>query len=291
MPVRRPTLLILALLLAGVTAFAHAQQSAQWREWNQPVEPVRIAGPLYYVGMANVSAFLVTTPEGHVLIDGAFEESAGPILDNVRRLGFRPEDVRILLSTHAHTDHAGGLAELKAKTGARLHAGAADVAQLESGGKGDFAFGDDLLFPPVKVDVPVKDGDLVKLGGLEIRAVATPGHTRGCTSWAFTVDDGGKPRRVLLAGGTTAPGYVLVGNTKYPAIVADFERTFAALTREAADVYLEGHGFAFGLDEKRAGRKPFVDPEGRRARLAEVERMFHEALAKQQAEARVPASN
>jgi metallo-beta-lactamase class B len=239
--------------------------------------------------MANVSAFLIATPEGHVLIDGAFQESAGPILENVRKLGFEPGDVKILLSTHAHTDHAGGLAEIKAKTGARLYAGAADVAQLESGGRGDFAWGDDLLFPAVTVDTAVRDGDVVKLGGVEIRAVATPGHTKGCTSWTFTVDDGGTPRRVLLAGGTTAPGYRLVSNEKYPSIVSDFERTFATLRREPADIYLEGHGFAFGLDDKRAAKKSFVDPEGRRARLDEIERAFRESLEKQRAEAGAPA--
>jgi metallo-beta-lactamase class B len=275
-----------ALALTGLAAAATAQQNPQWREWNRPVEPVRIAGSLYYVGMANVSALLIATPEGHVLLDGAFRESAEAILDNVRKLGFKPRDVKILLSSHAHADHAGGLAEIKAQTGARLYAGAADVAQLESGGRGDFAWGDDLLFPPVKVDTAVRDGDVVKLGGVKIRAVATPGHTKGCTSWAFTVDDGGAPRRVLFAGGTTAPGYELVSNDKYPAIVPDFERTFATLRREPADIYLEGHGFAFGLDEKRAGRRSFVDPDGRRARLDEIERAFRESLEKQRAEAK-----
>jgi metallo-beta-lactamase class B len=284
---RRTLGFVAALLIAGVSggATAHAQQTAQWREWNRPIEPFRIAGPLYYVGMANVTSLLVTTPRGHILIDGGFEESAARVLDNVRALGFKPEEIRILLSTHAHTDHAGGLAEIKARTGARLYAGAADAPQLARGGKGDFVFGDDLAFPPVTVDVPVKDGQRVELGGVAVRSIATPGHTMGCTSWTFTVREGGKNLRVLLAGGTTSPGYALVNNSKYPAIVSDFEQTFARLRREPVDVFLEGHGFLFGLDDKMAGRRSFVDPQGYRVRLDDAERAFHEALEKQRAEA------
>jgi metallo-beta-lactamase class B len=272
-----------AWLLAGTCAASvgHAQQTAQFREWNQAIPPFRIAGPLYYVGMANVTSLLVTTDRGHILIDGAFQESAARILDNVRALGFKPEDIKILLSTHAHTDHAGGLAEIKAKTGARLYAGAADAAQLARGGRGDFAFGDDLPFPPVTADVAMKDGDTLELGGVTVRAIATPGHTPGCTSWAFTIEDGGRPLRVLVAGGTTAPGYRLVDNPKYPQVAGDFERTFAKLKREPADVFFEGHGFFFGLDEKRAKKRPWIDPEGYQARVAEAERAFREQLEKQ----------
>jgi metallo-beta-lactamase class B len=279
---------VTALLLAGpwLGGTAHAQQSAQWREWNRPVAPFRIAGPLYYVGMANVTSLLVTTSQGHILVDGALEESAGRILDNVRALGFKPEEIRVLLSTHAHTDHAGGLAAIKAATGARLHAGAADAPLLARGGKGDFAFGDELAFPPVSVDVAVEDGQRVELGGLSVRAIATPGHTPGCTSWAFTIDDAGKPVRVLVLGGTSAPGYRLVKNEKYPAIAADYEQTFAKLERESVDLFLEGHGAAFGLEDKMAKRRPFVDPAGYRARLAEAERAFHEELEKQRKAAR-----
>ncbi len=281
------TLRALALAVAALCAGsrAHAQQTATFREWNRPVAPFRIAGPVYYVGVAQVTSLLVTTSAGHILVDGAFQESAPRILENIRTLGFRPEDVRVLLSTHAHVDHAGGLAEIKAKTGARLYAGEADVALLGRGGRGDFAFGDDLLFPPVTVDVAVKDGQEITLGGVTVRALATPGHTMGCTSWVLTVEAEGKPLHVLMVGGTTAPGYRLVGNTRYPAIVADFEQTFARLKRESPDVFLEGHGFAFGLEDRRAGRRSFVDPEGYRARVAEAERAFREQLDKQRAEA------
>jgi metallo-beta-lactamase class B len=269
------------VLGAGLPPLARAQATEQWREWNRPIPPFRIAGPLYYVGVANVTSLLIATPEGHILVDGAFAESAETILGNVRALGFEPKDVKILLSTHAHGDHAGGLAAIKEGTGARLYAGALDVPLLARGGRGDFAFGDDIPYPPVTADVGVKDGDEVTLGGVTVRGIATPGHTMGCTSWAFTVEDGGRPVRVVMVGGTSAPGYRLVNNAKYPTIVADYERTFARLAAEPADLLLEGHGFAFGLDDKRAGRKPFVDADGYRRRIAEAAAAFHEQAAKE----------
>jgi metallo-beta-lactamase class B len=276
----------LALVVTGMGlgSSVQAQQTEMFRQWNQPRAPFRVAGPLYYVGVAQVTSLLVTTPSGHILIDGAFEESATRILDNVRSLGFAPEDVRVLLSTHAHADHAGGLAEIRRRTHARLYAGSADVPLLAAGGRGDFAFGDELTFPPVPVDVAVKDGDRVELGGVTVRAIATPGHTKGCTSWAFTIDVDGKPLRVLVVGGTTTPGYELVDNAKYPAIGGDFEQTFAKLNKEDVDVFFEGHGFQFGLDDKLA-RRSFVDPEGYRARIAATAEAFRAELDKQRSPA------
>lgn len=202
------------------------------------------------------------------------------ILSSLSRIAVRPTS-RTPLS---HPHGSGGLAEIKSRTGARLYAGASDAPLLAAGGRGDFAFGDELTFPPVTVDVPVTDGQRVQLGGVTLRAIATPGHTRGCTSWAFTIEDAGKPLRVLVLGGTTAPGYKLVDNASYPGIAGDFARTFAKLKSEAVDVFLEGHGFAFGLEEKRTGKRSFVDPEGYRARLAEAERAVRDTVQKQRAE-------
>jgi metallo-beta-lactamase class B len=285
MPTRRLSIRPAAVLITALlrAASVHAQQNPTWREWNQPVEPFRVAGSLYYVGMAQVTSLLITTPKGHILVDGAFPESAARILENVRTLGFKPEDIRVLLSTHAHIDHAGGLAEIKAKTGARLYAGAADVAALARGGKLDFAFGDDIAFPPVTADVGVKDGEELTLGDVTVRAIASPGHTMGCTSWAFTIQVEGRPLRVLMVGGTTAPGYRLVDNAKYPAIATDFERTFAKLKAESCDIFLEGHGFFFGLKEKMAKERSFIDPDGYQASLTRAEQAFREQLEKQRA--------
>jgi metallo-beta-lactamase class B len=267
---------LLALILALTP-----QASPQFREWNQPIEPFRVAGPLYYVGPANITSLLVATPAGLVLIDGGLEESAPVIAANVRKLGFRVEDVRVLLSTHAHTDHAGGLARLKALSGGRLYAGAADADLLARGGRADFAFGDTLPFPPVTADVAVHDGDDVVVGGVRFRAVATPGHTKGCTTWAFSIDDGGAARQVVMIGGTTAPGYRLVNNTAYPSIVSDFETTFTRLRSLRADIVFEGHGFAFDLEARRQGKRPFVDAGALDESVSKAEAAFRKQLAEQ----------
>jgi metallo-beta-lactamase class B len=267
------------LVLASL--FFAPQASAQFRAWNQPIEPFRVAGPLYYVGTENITSLLVATPAGHILVDAGLEETAPIVISNLRALGFRIEDVRIILSTHAHVDHAGGLAALKLASHARLYAGAADVPLLARGGKGDFAFGDSLPFPPVTADVGVKDGDEVELGGVRIRAIATPGHTQGCTTWSLTIDDGGTRRRVLMVGGTSAPGYRLVRNAEYPEIVRDFQSTFRALGALQADIVFEGHGFAFDLEARRAGRRPFVDPTALSQSVDRAEREFLRQLKQQ----------
>lgn len=257
------------------------QATPAFRAWNDPIEPFRVAGPLHYVGPKDVTSLLVTTPAGHVLIDGGLEESAPIVIANIRKLGFRIEDVKILLSTHAHTDHAGGLARLKAASGARLYAGASDVDLLRRGGRGDFAFGDTLPFPAVEADVAMSDGQEVALGGIRFRAVATPGHTKGCTSWAFSIDDGGVARRVLMVGGTTAPGYRLVDNAAYPGIAEDFEGTFRTLRSLQADIVFEGHGFAFDLEARRQGKRPFVDPGALKESVDRAEAAFRKALGEQ----------
>ncbi|MBP1635433.1 MAG: Beta-lactamase [Acidobacteria bacterium] len=275
-----------AILLRMFTALAVVlallpQSSPAFRAWNEPIEPFRVAGPLYYVGPKDITSLLVTTPAGHALIDGGLEESAPIIIENVRKLGFRIEDVKILLSTHAHADHAGGLARLKAASGARLYAGAADVDLLRRGGRGDFAFGDTLPFPAVEAGVAVRDGQEVALAGVRFRAIATPGHTKGCTSWTFTVEDGGVSRRVLMIGGLTAPGYRLVNNAGYPRIVEDFEGTFRTLRSLPADIVFEGHGFAFDLEARRQGKRPFVDPGALKQSVDKAEAAFRKALQEQ----------
>ena len=275
----------ISLIISGLLIFwtfgLIAQPTQTYRAWNQPVPPFRIAGHLYYVGMSQVTSLLITTKEGHILIDGGFAESAPIILENVRKLGFRSEDIRILLSTHAHLDHAGGLAEIKEKTKARLYAGFDDSVLLARGGRQDFAFGDKLTYPPVTADVLVKDGDEIILGDAVIRAVATPGHTKGCTAWSFTVHENGKPLKVVMIGGMSAPDYQLVGNKNYPLIVSDFETTFRKLKKMECDIPLEGHGFFFNLEEKAAGKRSFVDPQGYRISVAKAEKSFQAELERQ----------
>jgi metallo-beta-lactamase class B len=266
-----------------------AQKTETERSWNQPVEPFKIIENIYYVGANEITSFLITTPQGHILIDGGFVETAPQILVNIKKLGIRHEDVKILLNSQSHHDHAGGFAELKRVTGAKLAIMEQDKAQIESGGRNDFAWGDAGLYPVVKVDRILRDGDTIALGGTTLRAVRTPGHTKGCTTWTMTATENGKPYNVVWVCSTTAPGYKLVGNTNYPNIVQDYRRTFDILKKLPCDVFLASHGNFFNLEEKSkqirtdAARNSFIDPDGYRHFLEQTQRDFETELERQSA--------
>lgn len=267
---------------------ASAQADENFRSWNQPVKPFRIIGNVYYVGASDITSFLIATPEGHILLDSGFAETVPQIRRNIISLGFRLEDVKFLINSHAHIDHAGGLAELKELTKARLLASAADAALLANGGKGDFGLvGERFSFKPVKADRILRDGDKVKLGGTVLTARLTPGHTKGCTTWTTRVSDHGKNYNVVFVGSTSAPGYRLVGNAEYPNIVADYEQTFRRLKKLPADVFLGSHGRFFGLQEKikllgqNPNQNPFVDPRGYKDFLEQAEKDFQAQLKEQ----------
>lgn len=280
-------ILLLLLLLLLWPGLAAAQADPTSRSWNQPVEPFRIAGNLYYVGASDVTAFLIATPEGHILLDSGFEETVPLIRESVKKLGFRLQDVKLLLNDHAHFDHAGGLAALKELTGAKLVASEKDAAQLARGGKGDYILGDTMPFRPVQADRVVRDGETVTLGGATLTARLTPGHTPGCTTWTMQVDDAGKRRDVVFVCSTTIlPGVVLTDSPKYPEIAADFAHTFKVLRSLPCDIFLASHGSFFGLPgkaerlrlRKGEGPNPFVDPEGYRAYLERKEGDFRRQL-------------
>ena len=278
--------LLLAVFL--ITSAAFAQKSDIERASNRPIEPFRIMGNLFYVGGADVTSYLIATPKGHIVIDGGFEESAPMIRDNVEKLGFRFSDVRILLSTHAHYDHAGGLARMKEWTNATLMAGERDAPLLARGGKDDPQFGDSLTFPPVTADRLLRDGDRVALGGSILDVHLTPGHTPGCVTYTMTLREKKKAYLVVIVGGPTVPQqYKLVGNKRYPDVVADYRHTFAVLKSLPCDVFLGAHGTYFdllgkaGRVAKRETPNPFIDPDGYRKFVAEAEQAFEEALKKE----------
>ena len=257
-----------------------------------PVEPFRIADNLYYVGASDIASYLITTPAGHILIDGGFVETAPQIEANLVKLGFKVTDVEILLNSHAHFDHAGGLAALKASTGARLFASSADATLLENGGKGDFRWGDEGAFPAVAVDRRLADGEQVTLGGTTLTARLTPGHTRGATTWTFRVES----FDVVIVSSASILDYRFVGAESYPGIAADFERTFATLKSLPVQIFLAPHGGFFDLAGKRerlalgAGKSnPFVDPEGYKAWVARTESAYRAAVERQKEEAEAPA--
>jgi len=278
------SLCALFLLLFAPRA-TNAQATEEWRSWNRPVEPFKIAEDLFYVGASDIASYLITTKAGHILVDGGFVETAPQIEANIAKLGFKLGDVKVLLNTHAHFDHAGGLAALKAKSGARLLASSLDAPLLEAGGKGDFRWGDEGAYPPVTVDRRLADGETVALGGVELTARVTAGHTKGCTTWTWKTGE----LDVVLVCSASILDYRFVGQESYPGIRADFERTFATLRKLAAGIFLAPHTGFFDLESKRARlggeANPFVDPEGYRAWVERAEKAFRDELERQQREA------
>ncbi len=272
-------------------AFARRQVEASLRAMNRPFPAFRIIGNIYYVGAANTAVYLIATPEGHILINSGFDETVPLIRASMKKLGFRLDDVKILLANHAHLDHAGGHAALHRITGAKIVMSQADADLLARGGRGDFlpAAEDVVDYPPAHADQIIGDGDTVSLGGSVLTAHLTPGHTQGCTTWTMTVDDEqGMRRDVVFYGGTTVlVGVSLVENPKYPAIAEDYERTFAVLEKLPCDVFLAPHGTHFDLAAKRrrleAGERPnpFIDPEGYRAFVKAGREAFRRQLARE----------
>ena len=276
-----------ALIFIAYSSVAFAQADPQSRAMNQPVPPFRILGNLYSVGASDVTSFLITTPEGYLLLDGGFAETAPQIERNIAQLGFQLRDVKFLLNSHAHFDHAGGLAELKKWTNATVAVTWPDAELLHRGGHGDFRFGDKLTFPPLKIDRIISDGESVELGGQKMTAHLTPGHTKGNTTWTTQITADGKRYNVVFAGSMTALDYILAGRESYPGIAADFEKSFATLKRLPCDVFLSCHGSFFSFNEKRErllrGEKPnpFIDPEGYQIFIAKYQKEFREKLEKQ----------
>jgi metallo-beta-lactamase class B len=282
-------LAVLLVLSVWMCLPVGAQKDATSRSWNQPVEPYKVVGNVYYVGASDITSYLITTPEGHILLDGGFEETVPIIRESVKKLGFKIEDVKILLSSHAHYDHAAGLAELKKLTGAAFYASEKDAPRHAQGGRNDFHFGDQYPYPPITADRLLKDGDTVKLGGVTLTAHLTPGHTPGNTTWTMQVQEGGKSYAVAFVSSPTInPGVVLTNNPKYPEIAGDYARTFRVLKSLPCDVFLGSHANFFdGLKKAERLRKgetpnPFLDPKGCREFIAKREKMYQDQLAKEQ---------
>jgi len=285
---RRHTIALFLLLILAFADRLFAQGNADWTE---PFPPFRIAGNLYYVGSKGLANYLITTPQGHILINSDLEANVPLIRASIEKLGFKFSDVRILLISHAHWDHDAGSAMIKQITGAAYMVMDADVPVVESGGKADFHYGNDpgSLYPPVKVDRMLHDGDQVKLGDAVLVAHLTPGHTKGCTTWTMKVTDAGKTYNAVIVGSPNVnPGYKLVNNAPYPRIAEDYERMFRVLRSLPCDLFLGAHGNYFDLEAKYArmkegGPSPFIDPDGYKKFVAQKEQDFRTELAKQKA--------
>ncbi len=257
---------------------------AQPPSWTQPVQPFRIAPGVYYVGTRGLAAYLITSPQGAILLDGTVAANAPLIERNIQTVGVPLKRVKLIVSDHAHHDHVGAIAKIKRDTGAAFDASAGDAVALERGmprGDTDYAA---IGFPPIKVDRVIRDGQSVAVGDAVLTAVLTPGHTPGCTSWSTTVSDGGRRRRVLFLCSLTVAGNLLVGNRAYPAIAADFQTTFARLSTMKADIVLTSHpemADVLGREARaKAGdRDAFIDPQTLPRIVARSKADFEAALA------------
>src|SRR5579871_3329089 len=263
----RPDRIICWLLVGMAQIFA--QSKTGQTDWNKPFPPHKVIGNVYFVGTEQLGSFLITTPEGDILINSDFESSVPVIRASVEKLGFKMTGIKIILGSHAHGDHMEGDAAMKEITGARVMAMEQDVPALRKmmpGGK------------PHPIDQVLHDGEEVKLGGTTLVAHLTAGHTKGCTTWTLKTQENGKTYDVVILGSVGVnPGYILVGNKEYPQIADDYMHSFRVLRALHCDVFLGAHGSFYNLPEKYAklqkgGPNPFIDPDGYKAHLDKQEK-------------------
>ncbi len=280
--------LAFSLVALALGQAASAQSNA---DWTTPITPFRIADGLYYVGSKDLASYLVVTPQGNILINSSLESSPALIQKSVAQLGFKYSDIKILLISHAHSDHDAGSARVIQETGAKYMVMEGDVPVVESGGATDFAYGKS-PYPKAKVDRVLHDGDEVKLGGAVLVAHKTAGHTRGCTTWTMKVKQGGKTLDAVIVGSWNVnPGFRLVDKPQqpasYPGIADDYRKTFTVLKALPCDIFLGAHGAYFNMLDKleragKTGESVWIDPQGYKASVAEREQAFETELHKQQ---------
>ena len=285
----------LRILLVGLAAVALAAalffpswKQASYNGGQHYAEPFRIAGNLYYVGANDIASFLITGPQGHVLIDGGYPGTPKLIMASIAKLGFDIKDVRVLLNSETHYDHAGGLAELQRLSGAKLWASEASADVIESGGDDKdvifplrfFVWSGITRYPSAHVDHRFKDGDSIRLGPIQVTARITPGHTRGCTSFSFPVSEGDRVLNVV-----SACSLIRMGGMSYESQTADFERSFRVLRSLPADVWVTSHARLFGRYRKFIARSnsqstanPFIDPDGYRAYIDSAAAQFRRGV-------------
>jgi metallo-beta-lactamase class B len=277
--------MLLTTLVLAVAAIGQGQS-----DWYDPFPAHKVLGNVYYVGSKDLATFLVTTPDGHILINSGFERTVPLIQKSVQSLGFKMTDVKILLASHAHSDHVAGHALLQKMTGAKVYVMRGDDQVIATGGEGQYLYTTS-RWEPCKVDRVLNDRDEVTLGGITLVARLTPGHTRGCTTWAWRVEDSGKTYDVVVIGSPNVnPGFKLVNNESYPEIAIDFVRTFEVLKGLPCDVFLGAHGSYYGMAERHAllqkgQANAFVNAQGYKEFVTQKERAFRKTLADQQEKA------
>ena len=289
MSLQKRILLLAAVFLTSATLFSQAprvwtiselftRNVGTGEQQNKQFPPHKIIGNVYYIGTETLATFLVTTPQGHIVINSNYERNNGVLRDSVSKLGFRFEDIKIILGSHAHGDHMEGDALIKQQTGAQVMALSEDVTALQAirpGGKEH------------PVDRILKDGEQVKLGDMTLTALLTPGHTNGCTTWTFKVQEGGRTYDVLIIGSMGVNnGTNLIGD---PAKVAQYRQGFKVLHAQHVDVPLGSHPAMYNMAEKHAklasaGPNPYIDPKGFQDELTIQETAFNNELKRQETE-------
>jgi len=269
----------------GLVLAVTAPLAAQREGWTRPFPAHRVVGNLYAVGTYDLGVFLITSEDGHILINTGLEDSTSLIRGNIESLGFRLEDVRILLTMQAHWDHTAALAEIKQLTGAQMWATAGDAPVLEDGGFSDPHFGGRVSFEPVSVDKIIADGELIELGATRLTVLETPGHTTGSSTYTMRVREDEREYNVAIANmGTINPGKQLVVDPTYPGVAEDFAKTFRKQKALEVDVWVAAHGSQYRLHDKyEAGQdyspETFVDPEGFLAAVERLETLYLEQIA------------
>jgi len=269
----------------GLVLLATVPLAAQPEGWTRPFPGHRVIGNLYAVGTYDLAVFLITSNDGHILINTGVEDSTAMIRENIESVGFRLEDVKILLTMQAHWDHTAALAEIKEVTGAQMWATAGDAPVLEDGGFSDPHFGGRQSFKPVSVDKTIAEGEVIELGETRLTVLETPGHTAGSSSYVMRLREGGRDYDVAIANmGTINPGKRLIVDPTYPGVADDFAETFRKQKALEVDVWVSAHGGQYGLHDKyHAGQdyspETFVDPDGFLAAVERLERLYLAQLA------------
>jgi metallo-beta-lactamase class B len=283
-----------ALLIGSLMSIAHAQpavtvQLKPQEHYVRPFPPFRIVGNLYYVGTYDLAVYLITTPQGHILVNTGVNDSAPVIKANVEKLGFQLSDVKLLTATHGHWDHVGAFAEIKRMTGAPLLVHEADAGLVESGGSEDYRFpqGRGTTYEPVKVDRRLREGDKIRLGGTELTVLHHPGHTKGSTSFSFTVQDAGRDYNVLIINmGSINPGVTVSAMAAFPEITDAYTSTLTRQKQMQPDIWVASHAAQFNMHQKYKAGDPydpnrFVDPNGFGAKIQFYDKLFRAALTRE----------
>lgn len=276
-----------AKIIVCFTLLATANGYAQNADWTRPLPGFRVIGNLYGVGTYDLSVFLITSEAGHILINTGLEDSTAQIRANMEALGFRLEDVRILLTQQAHWDHTAALAEIQEISGAVMYATKDDTRVLQDGGFSDAHFGGRQTFKPLNVDRILQQGDVIELGSIRLTVHEHPGHTEGSSSYSMVVNENGRNYNVLIANmGTVNPGKRLAVDPTYPGAAADFAYTYTNQKQMDVDVWVAAHGSQYGLHDKwQPGQAynpdTFVDPEGFVEAVERLEQAFLNVLAEE----------